>query len=166
MATTTSINTYGVPVSLSVNKGIKSKYKRRAGLAYPLVKTRKVVPTGILQKNLVGQATYFGQATGIELIQNNLLQLIKTEKGERVMLPDYGLALQKYLFEPLDETTFDLLKQDILKNIRKYFSVARVLALLVFSDSESADNNTLVIKLTMQLLDESLDVFDIEAKVG
>ena len=166
MATTTSINTYGIPVSLSVNKGIKSKYKRKAGLAYPLVKVRNVVPTGILQKNLAGQATYFGQATGIELIQNNLLQLIKTEKGERVMLPDYGLALHKYLFEPLDETTFDLLKQDILKNIRKYFSIARVLALLVFSDSDSSDNNTLAINLTMQLLDESLDVFDIEAKVG
>ena len=147
MATTTSINTYGIPVGLSVTKGIKSKYQRQVGLAYPLVKTRKIVATDILQKNLEGQVSYFGQATGIDLIENNLMQLLKTQKGERVMLPDYGLALHKYLFDPLDETTYELLKQDILKNMRKYFSIARILNLQVFSDPNAQEENTLFIVL-------------------
>ena len=100
MATTTSITKYGVPVGSSIQRGIKSKYKRRVGLAYPLVQTRNTVVTSILQKSNVAHATYFGNATGQELLKNNLQQLIKTEKGERVMLPDYGLALKKYVFEP------------------------------------------------------------------
>ena len=166
MATTTSINKYGVPVGLSIKKGVKSKYKRLVGLAYPLVKIKKIVATDFLQKNLAGQASYFGQAIGKELIENNLMQLLKTARGERVMLPNYGLALHKYLFEPLDETTYEVLKQDILKNIEKYFSIARVLNLQVFSDPDSSESNTLVIILTIQILDESLDIFDIEAKVG
>ena len=166
MATTTSITKYGVPVSLSVEKGTKSKYKRRVGLAYPVVQVRKIVATNILQNSNAGPATYFGKATGIELIKNNLKQLIRTEKGERVMLPDYGLALQKYLFSPLDETTYALLKEDILRNMRKYFSIGRVLKLEVLGDDTTGDSNQLRIKLTLQLLDESLDIFDIEAKVG
>ena len=166
MATTTSITKYGVPVSLSVEKGTKSKYKRRVGMAYPLVQVRNIVETSILQKSSAGQATYFGKATGIDLIKNNLKQLIRTEKGERVMLPDYGLSLQKYLFSPLDETTYALLRKDILSNIRKYFSIGRVLNLEVLGDDTSEEANQLRIKLTLQLLDESLDIFDIEAKVG
>tara|TARA_R110002110_G_scaffold29921_1_gene106154 strand:- start:126 stop:626 length:501 start_codon:yes stop_codon:yes gene_type:complete len=166
MATTTSTTKYGVPVGSSIEKGVRSKYKSRVGLAYPLVRTRDIVVTSILQKNKVTQATYFGKSTGQELIKNNLQQLIKTEKGERVMLPDYGLALKKYVFEPLDETTYELLKQDILSNIRKYFSIAKVIKLSVLADPNSVDSNQLLINLTIQILDESLDIFDIEAKVG
>ena len=166
MATTTSITKYGVPVSLSVEKGTKSKYKRRVGFAYPVVRASKIVATNTLQNSNAGPPICFGKATGVDLIKNNLEQLIRTEKGERVMLPDYGLALKKYLFSPLDETTYALLKEDILKNIRKYFSIGRVLKLVVFGSNKEAEKNQLRITLTLQLLDESLDVFDIEAKVG
>tara|TARA_R110000824_G_scaffold40353_12_gene121123 strand:- start:1046 stop:1546 length:501 start_codon:yes stop_codon:yes gene_type:complete len=166
MATTTTTNMYGVPLSPSVKKGVESKFKRRYGLAYPLVQRKSIVPTSTLQVNRVGQVTYFGKAYGRELIKNNLKQLIKTEKGERVMLPDYGLNLNKYLFEPLDEVTFGLIRQDILKNMEVYFSIAKVIKLAVFATEDETDKNELTIKLTIQILDGSLDVFDVEAKVG
>jgi|1_EtaG_2_1085319.scaffolds.fasta_scaffold02020_3 phage baseplate assembly protein W len=166
MATTTTTTKYGASVSLSVEKGVRSKYKRRFGLAYPLAQINTIIPTTYLQNNKGGSVTFFGKASGIKLIKNNLTQLIKTEKGERIMLPNYGLGLQKYLFEPLDETMYELLKYDILSNLENYFSIGRVIYLGIYSEEQRKEQNQLVIRLTLQLLDESLDIFDIEAKVG
>ncbi len=82
------------------------------------------------------------------------------------MLPDYGLDLKKYLFEPLDQTTFNLLKIDISDTLNTYFSIAKIISLSVLSDSFDSDNSSLVISLTLQLQDESLDIFDAEVRVG
>ena len=81
------------------------------------------------------------------------------------MLPKYGLSLKKYIFEPLDETTFYLIKNDILKTLQAYFSIVNVISLSVFSSALEADRSELIIKLTLQIMDESLDIFDAEVTV-
>jgi len=60
----------------------------------------------------------------------------------------------------------ELLKYDILSNLENYFSIGRVIYLGIYSEEQRKEQNQLVIRLTLQLLDESLDIFDIEAKVG
>ena len=82
------------------------------------------------------------------------------------MLPQYGISLQKYLFEPLDETTYFLIKNDILRTLKEYFSIVNVISLSVFSGALDADRSQLIIKLTLQILDESLDIFDAEVTIG
>ena len=57
------------------------------GLQYPLVKTSR----GIL-----------AQKSGIDQIKADLLQLLLTNPGERVMLPTYGTPLRRLMFEPND----------------------------------------------------------------
>lgn len=57
------------------------------GLQYPLVKT----PRGI-----------FAQKSGVDQIKADLLQLLLTNPGERVMMPTYGTPLRKLMFEPND----------------------------------------------------------------
>jgi len=57
------------------------------GLQYPLVKG----PRGIM-----------AQKTGVDQIKADLLQLLLTEPGERVMMPTYGTPLKKLFFEPND----------------------------------------------------------------
>jgi uncharacterized protein len=59
------------------------------GLQYPLVMTHR----GIL-----------AQKTGVNQIKADLLQLLLTNPGERVMLPTYGTALRTLAFEPNDAT--------------------------------------------------------------
>ena len=83
-----------------------------------------------------------------------------TDKGERVMLPGYGMSLKKYLFEPLDEITYFLLRTDILKTLNKYFKTVNVISLGIFAD-EVVEH-----QLTLQVLDESLDIFDIEVNIA
>lgn len=167
MATTTTHTTYGAKISLEVERNAASKGKRRAGLAYPLTGSFKTVTgTPPVLKNNSEEGGYISQAYGVALIRNNLRQLLLCEPGERIMLPNYGLSLQRYVFEPLDETTFFLVKNDILQTLNTYFSSVEVISLSVFSTGLEANRNQLVIKLTLQLLDNSLDIFDVEVNLA
>jgi phage baseplate assembly protein W len=57
------------------------------GCQYPLMKT----PRGIM-----------AQKNGVDQIKADMLQLLLTNPGERVMLADYGVPLRKLIFEPND----------------------------------------------------------------
>lgn len=57
------------------------------GLQYPLT----INPRGIL-----------AQKKGVDQIRADLLQLLLTNPGERVMLPTYGTPLRKLIFSPND----------------------------------------------------------------
>jgi phage baseplate assembly protein W len=72
------------------------------GLQYPLTKT----PRGTL-----------AQKSGIDQIKADLLQLLLTNPGERVMLPLYGTPLRKLFFEPNDVIVKAQAKAMIAKSI-------------------------------------------------
>tara|TARA_R110001583_G_scaffold9651_3_gene45489 strand:+ start:4846 stop:5328 length:483 start_codon:yes stop_codon:yes gene_type:complete len=55
----------------------------------------------------------FSKEYGIKLIKNNVIDLLTTKKGDRVMLPFYGTNLHLATFEYLD----NLLKRDIQNEI-------------------------------------------------
>jgi len=59
------------------------------GLQYPLVKT----PRGIM-----------AQKNGVDQIKADLLQLLLTNPGERVMLPNYGTPLRELFFDQNDRS--------------------------------------------------------------
>jgi phage baseplate assembly protein W len=62
--------------------------KKFLGLQYPFVKG----PRGLL-----------AQKSGVDQIKADLLQLLLTNPGERVMLPEFGTPLRTLFFEPNDE---------------------------------------------------------------
>ena len=167
MALTTTHNTYGASPSLEIQRGITSKVNRRRGFVYPLVGKLANV-TGMAQglQNATSQGAYLTGTQGLALIKNNLRQLLLCEKGERIMLPDYGLSLKKYIFEPLDETTYFLMRTDILRTITKYFKSVNVIKLGIFADENQRDRNEILVSLTLQLLDESLEIFNVEVTIG
>lgn len=72
------------------------------GLQYPLVKT----PRGLM-----------AQKNGVDQIKADLLQLLLTNPGERVMMPNFGVPLRKLFFEPNDPTLEIQAKQMIVSAI-------------------------------------------------
>jgi len=58
--------------------------------------------------------------TDERLIKNDLLQLLMTAPGERVMRSDFGTNIRRYIFEPLTTRDINALKQNILEAIKKY----------------------------------------------
>ena len=59
------------------------------------------------------------RATDIDLVKQDLLNHFSIRKGERLMNPNFGTIIWSMLFEPLDDTTHQLIVDDV-KNIVGY----------------------------------------------
>lgn len=55
-----------------------------------------------------------------QLIKNDILQLLLTIPGERVMRPEFGVNLRNAVFEPGDRVTLTNLEQEIIDAIGRY----------------------------------------------
>jgi phage baseplate assembly protein W len=104
---------------------------------------------------------YFSKSTGLKLAKSMLKSFIRTNRGERFMVTDYGVNLQQYLMEPLDGTTFRLIKEEIETSIRKYLRLFKISKLQVFETRTGA----LLIRLYVSLNDIEAGGFNIEVRI-
>lgn len=72
------------------------------GTPYPIVKT----PNGMLHHQ-----------SGLNSVKADMLALLLTNPGERVMLPEYGTPLRELFFEPNDPMVVDRAREMIIKSI-------------------------------------------------
>ena len=79
------------------------------------------------------------------LIRQNLKMIILTNPGERVMIPDFGVGIQSYLFENFSETTYTQIENDVKQQAAKYLPVINVNRLNF--DNSSPDSNTLRVSI-------------------
>ncbi len=91
------------------------------GLPYPLTKN----PLGI-----------FRTQSGINQIKSDLLVLLLTEPGERVMLPAFGTPLRKFIFEPNDSIIIDEVRETIIESIRNWEPRIRVTDIQITNSKE------------------------------
>lgn len=74
----------------------------------------------------------FYKVNSKDLIVGQIKQLIFTSPGERVMLPDFGLNLNGYLFEPITDTLRTSLKKDIVFQIERYVPNVDIISIEVY----------------------------------
>ena len=77
-----------------------------------------------------------------DLVRQDLLNHLYTRKGERVMMPQFGTRLPDMLFEPLDEDTVDVVRQDITAVI-EFDPRVRALDLQIIPDYDNGSINVL-----------------------
>lgn len=123
MTLSDTINVYGKTLPPKSRNTVNLKLQKTTGFKYPI----ETDPS----------RGFFSKQTGIDLIRNNLKQLLRTEPGERFMLPNYGCSLRRYLMEPLDQTTFSEIRDTIKNSIYKYLSKVSIIKLGVF-ETQSA----------------------------
>lgn len=58
--------------------------------------------------------------TDERLIKNDLMQLLMTSPGERVMRADFGTDIRKYVFEQMTPQSINALRDNIITAINKY----------------------------------------------
>ena len=64
-----------------------------------------------------GKKGLFNIETDIKLIEGNIIQILGTRKGERVMLPLFGSNILDFIHEPLDHITCALLRRELIDAI-------------------------------------------------
>lgn len=63
---------------------------------------------------------FFYRAENHDVIKADLIQLLLTEPGERVMMPSFGTPLRRSMFEFKDDTTRDQIRNLIAKSIERW----------------------------------------------
>lgn len=76
-----------------------------SGIGYPIVSS----PKG-----------YFPVTTDVDLIKGDLLILLLTNPGERVMMPQFGTPLRTLLFDPNDSFLAEKAKEMIINSISQW----------------------------------------------
>lgn len=62
-----------------------------------------------------GREGFFAStSTTIEAVKNNIKNLLNTQQGERLMQPNLGINLRKFLFQQIDEQSIMSIQNEIL----------------------------------------------------
>ena len=96
------------------------------GAPYPIIKT----PRGLLATQ-----------SGIDQVKSDMLSLLLTTPGERVMLPEFGTPLKELMFEPNDPTTEDKAREMILKSLELWEPRVTIEAVEITSNFSEDDLN-------------------------
>tara|TARA_R110000796_G_scaffold95224_1_gene200399 strand:+ start:111 stop:575 length:465 start_codon:yes stop_codon:yes gene_type:complete len=154
MSANQTVTTYGSIAPRYIKQVPTSKRQEVYGLGFPLGSS----PDGGI----------FSRKTGITMIRDAVHQLIRTERGERIMLPNFGCNLRKFLFQPLDENTFEGIKREIQYSFKNYILGAKIKKIAVFPLGEAgpAGGNSLKVVLSLQLDTADLEQFDVEVDIS
>ena len=95
----------------------------------------------------------------IEAVKNSVVNALLTTPGEKILDPTYGVDLRQYLFEPIDDFTTDLIKDDIEIKLPQMEPRIVLKSVNVIADE---DNNQYNIELQIDV--PSLDVYGLSIK--
>lgn len=71
------------------------------------------------------------QVAGMDRIRQSIEQILDTEPGERIMLPEFGCGLRRYLMEPNTLTTRTAIAKDIETALARWEPRIQVTAVAV-----------------------------------
>jgi phage baseplate assembly protein W len=118
----------------------------------PIPQTTRVNPLD-LQKNIaIGVSLPFNGPSGPfnktystkEQIKSNLINLLLTNKGERVFNPEFGTDIKKVLFEGITEDTSALIQNLITTNVNYFIPEINVVDVVVDPNEDNNSYNIVV----------------------
>jgi len=95
-----------------------------------------------------GNNGYFNQAfSSFEQAKSNLKNLLLTNRGERILQPDFGTGLQGLLFEQMTENLEERLESVITDSVNFWLPYIDIEEIEVDMTDEMKDRNTAGIKV-------------------
>jgi phage baseplate assembly protein W len=122
----------------------------------PIPQTIRVNPLD-LQKNIVIGVSLPFNAPGVfnktystkDQIKSNLINLLLTDKGERIMNPEFGADLRRSLFDNITDSNIELLKLKIVDAINIFIPEIELGTVDIMANP---DYNTLDITINYRLI--------------
>lgn len=126
----------------------------------------KIIPIDVNQRQAIGvkipfdsPSVFTSTFTTKEQVKYNLINLILTDPGEKILNPTFGVGLRRYLFEPeIDEDILqDIIQTQITRNI-PYVTLNNV------AIQNDPDKNTSYVTIDYSLINSETDTltFNIE----
>lgn len=144
MSLITSSVIYGTNLNDRGASIVTGKIEEIKGVKYPIVSVTQD-QNGRPRKNKI-----LSFDSGYSLSKSMLTQFLRTDKGQRVMRPNFGLNLKQYLFENMDVTLFSDISSELLKDIRNYFTNIYVKEISVFVPNKNMDYQSLNVRMVIE----------------
>ena len=106
-----------------------------------------------LPLQLDGSNGYENNQTIIAVIEQNLKMILLTSPGERIMDPNFGVGMKRFLFEQNNASTYSVIRARIKRQVKQYMGFLEIHEVL-FSTEENNDNisaNELLVTLRFSI---------------
>tara|TARA_R100000005_G_C4939821_1_gene164845 strand:+ start:11 stop:460 length:450 start_codon:yes stop_codon:yes gene_type:complete len=103
----------------------------------------------VTKSDLSNDGYFDNSYTTYDAIKTDLVNLLNTEKGERLMQPNLGLNLKQFLFNPLDESSQRMMQDEITNSVKFWLPYVNIQKMDVFYDEDSM--NSFKIKLNFTI---------------
>ena len=106
--------------------------------------------------------------TTLEAIKQNVLNLLNTELGERVMQPKLGIMLKRFLFEPFSDEVVNSIGNAIIEAMDYWMPFVQINDIRVkMSDNEAGDfRSTLEVSVDFSLKKDNNATDSVQVTVG
>jgi len=97
-----------------------------------------------------------GSQTGVNQVKSDLLALLLTNPGERIMLPSFGTPLRALLFEQNDSTLIEKTRQAIISAIKTWEPRIAIKSINVYnsySDSQTSEDGENILHVQIEFFD-------------
>lgn len=108
-----------------------------------------------------GHQQVLSRQSGDRIVKNDLIQLIMTYPGERIMRPDWGTLVKRSVFEPLDDAMMMTIRDNIINAIRIWEPRISPTVVLYVDDTK----NTLNIRIVGNYTDLPNKSFEQELEI-
>ena len=87
--------------------------------------------------------------TTLEAVKQNVLNLCSTELGERVMQPNLGVSIKKYLFEPFSEDLIIQVQDTMVESINFWLPFVQLNDIRVKMSDDNSDVGRSTIEISV-----------------
>ena len=105
--------------------------------------------------------------TTVDAVKNNIESLLNTQVGERLLQPNIGVNLRKYLFEPITEEVNLLIEDEIITSFKKWLPFINIKDLKITSeDTDAVGKNKINIKILFGINRNNQSLNSVEINIG
>tara|TARA_B100000073_G_scaffold311850_1_gene285210 strand:- start:2051 stop:2485 length:435 start_codon:yes stop_codon:yes gene_type:complete len=117
-----------------------------------------------LRKSNSSRGWFETSDTTLTAVKNNVQALLLTQKGERLMQPNLGLNLRKYLFEQMTADTIIQIENDIVDAFQYWLPFVDLKDLKVIESK--SNNNGIDISVTFNIKKDPRTTESIQVSIG
>jgi phage baseplate assembly protein W len=112
---------------------------------------------------------YFAStSTTIESVKNNIRNLVNTHEGERLMQPQLGMNLRKYLFEQFSDEVVFSIQNDIVDTFKKWLPFVEIQDIQVNMSNrdDSIGKNTMNVTIVFNITQDPNTLESVSIEIG
>ena len=103
----------------------------------------------------------------LDAVKQNIRLLMNPKRGERIMQPNLGVGLERFLFEQINDNTTIQIQDEIIETFKFWLPFVTIQDIKVeFKENYQQDNNTIMIEIIFNLNKDPNSLESVQVTIG